>query len=342
MREARFLKINAAKWERFDQELSIDPDPDLVATRFIELTDDLAFARTFYPGSRTVSYLNSLAARFHRLIYKNKKEKISRFPAFWKYELPLLMYIHRRQLYVAFLFFLVFCLIGWVSASRDDSFIRLILGNGYVNMTNANITKGDPFGVYRQGNPFNMFLYIAYHNISVSFTTFVLGILGSAGTLCMMFYNGIMLGSFEYYFFAHHLGGKSITVIFIHGTLEISAMVIAGCAGLILGNSLLFPGTYSRLTSLRRGVKDGLKMVIGIVPVFLIAAFFEGFVTRHIGMPLWLRFSILFGSVSGVIWYFIIYPGLLYKRVRQARGAEKPNREEKLDLWISKNWNFVK
>jgi hypothetical protein len=62
------------------------------------------------------------------------------------------------------------------------------------------------------------------------------------------------------------------------------------------------------LQSLRTGVKDGLKIMIGLVPIFIAAAFFEGFITRHTGMPVWLSLIILLGSFAFIGWYFIYYP----------------------------------
>src|SRR5262249_24896593 len=144
--------------------------------------------------------------------------------------------------------------------------------------------------------------------IAVSFMTFVAGLFFSIGTVWMLFKNGVMLGAFQYYFFAKGLGWKSVLVIWIHGTLGISSIIIAGGAGLILGNSLLLPGTYRRIDSLKRGAKDGLKCLIGLVPVFIAAAFLEGFVTRYSTMPIWASISILALSLTFIIWYFIIYP----------------------------------
>ena len=112
------------------------------------------------------------------------------------------------------------------------------------------------------------------------------------------------------------MGLKSILVIFVHGTLEISAVVIAGCAGIIIGNSLLFPKTYTRLHSLMHGAKDAVKIVISLVPIFIVAAFFEGFVTRHTSMPAWLSMSILALSLAFISWYFILYPARIAKRTK--------------------------
>ncbi|MDF2431344.1 MAG: hypothetical protein JWP44_975 [Mucilaginibacter sp.] len=312
MREALFIKQNTQRWKDYENLKAAGPDE--LAESFVSITDDLAYAKTFYPKSNTTKYLNGLAATFHQTIYKNKKEKTSRFISFWKYELPMIFYKHRKPLLYSFLFFMVFSLIGALSAKYDNNFIRLILGDEYMNKTNENIAKGDPFGVYKQGNSFLMFIQIAFNNIKVELITFVMGIIFSAGSIYQLMLNGVMLGSFEYYFFSRGLGWQSILVIWLHGTLEISAIILAGGAGLILGNSLLFPKTYKRIVSIKNGAKDGLKIGIGLIPIFLTAAFFEGFVTRHTEMPVWLSLTILISSLSFIIWYVILYPASLNRK----------------------------
>lgn len=311
MREPLFVKQNAEKWSQFEQ--SSTKDPDEIAERFIKITDDLAYAKTFYPKSKTTAYLNGLASKLHQSIYKNKSEKSNRFVTYWKYELPMLFKIYQRQLLYSFIFFVIFCLMGILSAKYDPNFLRLILGPEYVDMTNENIAKGDPFGVYKSQGEFAMFFSIASNNIFVSFMIFVSGIIFSVGSVFFMLQNGLMLGSFEYYFFSKGLGVQSLLVIWIHGTIEISSIIIAGAAGLVLGNSFLFPKTYTRLASLKKGAKDGMKMALGLIPLFIIAAFFESFVTRHTEMPLWLSITILASSICFMIWYVIIYPNKLFK-----------------------------
>lgn len=313
MREALFIKQNSGRWREY--ESSPTSDPDKLAERFIAITDDLAYAKTFYPKSKTTAYLNKLAADFHQGIYKNKKEDSSRIVRFWKYELPYLFLQYRRQLLYSLAFFVSFVFIGILSAKYDDTFVRLILGDGYVNMTNANIAKGDPFGVYKDKDSLLMFLAIARNNLNVTALCFVSGILFSIGPLYVLFKNGIMLGAFEYLFIGQGLGVASTLVIWIHGTIEISCIVIAGAAGLILGNSILFPGTYSRMTSMRRGAMDGMKIMIGISPLIVTAAILESYVTRHTDMPVWMSVSILACSAIFMIWYVCIYPRSLKKNL---------------------------
>lgn len=311
MREGQFIKRNLKRWENYQQTTE---DPDEVAKRFTYLVDDLSYAKTFYPNSNTIKYINGIAANIYLSIYKNKKEKKHRLITFWTTELPLVMYKRQRLLLFGFIFFMAFVLLGAFSAYNDQSFVRAVLGDGYVDMTERNIANGDPFGVYKNGNELAMFMYIAFNNIRVSFLCYAGGIFLSVGTIYFLFTNGLMVGVFEYMFFHHHIGMQSILVVFIHGTLELSAIVIAGSAGLTLGNSILFPGTYTRIQSLKQAAKDSIKTMVSLVPIFIVAAFFEGFVTRHTEMPLWLSLTILLSSATFITWYYVLYPIRVSKR----------------------------
>ena len=316
MREAAFIKQNTEKWQKIESEPLTTSDrssPDVLTDQFIELTDDLSYARTFYPTSPVTRYLNGLTATRHRGLMQNKREERSRFVQFWATELPLLFRKSHPLLLVSFVVFLVAATLGWVSATHDTQFVRLILGDEYVNMTLENIQKGDPLAVYKSSGQADMFLSITINNIRVSFMAFILGLFASFGTIAVMFQNGVMLGAFQYFFYERGLLLPSVLTIWIHGTLEISAIVIAGCAGLTLGNSLLFPGTWSRLESFKRGAKQGLKIVVGLVPVFIMAGFLESFVTRLPLHPVASSFIIL-TSAAFIIWYFIIYPIRLEKQ----------------------------
>lgn len=81
-----------------------------------------------------------------------------------------------------------------------------------------------------------------------------------------------------------------------------------------MGKSYLFAGTQKRIDSLKQGAKDGVKIVVGLVPVFIVAAFIEGFITRYYKMPLFMSFSILAACGVFIIWYFIVYPIHLKRR----------------------------
>ena len=325
MKEITFLKENNEKWKLFENMLNNKSmaNPDQLADYFIQLTDDLSYARTHFSSSNTAKYLNQLAARAHQEIYKNKKESKHRIIYFWKYELPFLFKNSHKQLLFSFLISLVAFGIGWVSTIYDDSFVRVILGDSYVNMTLDNIDKGDPMAVYKKMSQADMFLGITVNNVFVSFQAFALGLIFSIGTVYVLFSNGVMLGAFLGFLYQQDVLTQSSLAIWIHGTLEISAIIVAGCAGLTLGNSILFPGTYSRGVSFLQGAKQSIKIIIGLVPVFIIAGFLESFVTRYTNMPLWLSLFIIGASLMFIIWYFIIYPIHLHKKTFYATHTAK-------------------
>ena len=310
MKEVTFIRRNIEKWKETEKvvEQAAGLSPDQLADVYTDLTADLAFAQTHFPTSRITIYLNNLASALHNEIYRNKREKWSRIITFWTREVPQTMYDARRELLTSFIIFIVSVLIGVISAANVPNFVRLILGNGYVDMTLDNIANGEPMAVYNGSDEVPMFLGITLNNVMVSFNCFAMGLLTSFGTGYMLLRNGIMIGAFQTFFYQHDLLWESSLAIWLHGTLEIWAIIVAGAAGLALGNGWLFPGTYSRLESFRRSAKKGVKIVIGTVPVFVMAGFIEGFVTRHTELPDLLRLGFILLSLSFIIFYYIYLP----------------------------------
>lgn len=321
MREAAFIKRNEAKWQRLEQvitgldKLTGDEASDL----YIQLNDDLSYARTFYPNSRVPEYLNGLASRLHHHIYRNERTPKGRFITFWRDEVPLAMARSRKQLLLSAIVFFIAMVIGALSAHHDETFVRLILGDGYVDMTLDNIRNGEPMAVYGNDDESLMFLGITINNIRVALLCFAAGLAASFGTALLLLYNGIMVGAFQYFFHQHGVLKESLLTVWMHGTLEISAIVIAGAAGFILGHGFLFPGTYKRMDSFRHHARLGLKVVIGLVPVFILAGFMESFLTRHsLTMHPALAMLIIGASLVFVIYYFVILP---YHAERRASAA---------------------
>ncbi len=312
MREGLFIKRNKDRWEKVKQGTITDADD--LAKNFIELTDDLAYARTFYPNSKVTHYINSLASRIYLSIYQNQKEENNRLVNFWKFDVPITIYKHRKIVLFAFVLFVLFFSVGFFSSMHDETFVRDALGEDYVEMTLKNIEEGNPFGVYQYGNSFLMWMGIMINNIIVSFIYFVKGIVFGIFSITSLVKEAIRIGAFEQMFYAKGLGLQAVITVLIHGLLELTAIIITCSGGVVMGISLLFPGTLNRLDALRQGVKDGLKIVIGLMPVFMLAAFFEGFVTRHYKMPIFFSLMLLSISAIFIIGYFVIYPIFLNKR----------------------------
>ncbi len=310
MKEVTFIRQNIEKWR--SAELVVDAVGETEATQladtYIDVTSDLAFAQTHYPESKITRYLNNLASALHNEIYRSQRYRWSRLLTFWTDEVPRTMWEARRELLTSFIIFLTSALVGMLSQLFDPEFCRIILGDNYVDMTLQNIANGEPMAVYNGDPESDMFSMITLNNVKVSFVTFVLGVFTSIGTGFILFQNGVMLGSFQTFFAQHGLLWQSALAVWLHGTLEISAIIVAGAAGIAMGNGWLFPGTYPRLVSFRRGARRGLRIVVGAVPLFVVAGFIEGFFTRHTEWPDLLRLSIILCSLAFVIYYYIVLP----------------------------------
>jgi uncharacterized membrane protein SpoIIM required for sporulation len=187
-----------------------------------------------------------------------------------------------------------------------------------VNRTLDSIHRGDPMAVYKQGPEAPMFLGITLNNVRVALLTFAMGITGGIGTTFFLFRNGLMLGAFQFFFFRQKVLLASLLTVWLHGTLEISSIVLAGGAGYVLGRGMLFPGTYSRRDSLRLAARESLKLALGVVPLLVIAGFIESFVTRHTEMPVAASLLIIGSSAAFIGWYFIYRPGQLRRATEAA------------------------
>lgn len=316
MKESKFIEQNKDKWLEFESLLEAESrDPDRLSKYFIQVSDDLSYARTFYNNRKIRLYLNNLCQQLFYIIYKSpKKRSAAGFMRFWRLELPLVAYQSRRELLVSFLIFILAASIGVISSINDPDFVRTILGDQYVDMTVENIDSGDPMAVYKKMNEVDMFLGITFNNLLVALCTFLMGILWAIGSIIILMYNGIMIGCFQYFFVEQGLFTESFLTIWMHGTLEISAIVIAGASGIVLGKGIISPGTYSRLQSFQISAKNGARLFAGIVPVLVFAALIESFVTRYTEIPDPIRLMLIAISLIFVLAYFGWYPRVVAKR----------------------------
>ena len=336
MRETGFIKQNKEKWDKFEKVLKQDKkDPDELSQLFVEVTDDLSYSRTFYPNRSVRVYLNNLSQQVFYNIYKNKKGTTNRFVLYWREEVPMLIYESRYSFLVAFIFFMLAIGIGALSSAYDPDFPRVILGDSYVEMTMENIEKGDPMAVYKNSSELDMFLRITLNNLRVAFYTFIAGAFFLVGTLFVLLYNGIMVGSFQYFFYDQDVFMESFLTIWLHGTIEISSIIIAGAAGLTLGRGLIFPGTYSRIQAFQISARKGIKIMMSIVPLFIIAGFIEGYFTRHTDAPDIIRFGVILFSAAYILLYYVAYPWYKYKKgFTMTLKAEKlaPQRPQRINF----------
>ncbi|PBQ33814.1 hypothetical protein CNR22_19180 [Sphingobacteriaceae bacterium] len=319
MKESEFIEQNKEKWLEFENNLQKnDVDPAKTSKLFVQITDDLSYARTFYKSRSVKLYLNGTAKLLFNDLNKSQKKGSAAFIKFWKTDLPLTMYHSRRAMLISFLVFVACFILGVVTSIQDKEFAASILSKDYVNMTNENIAKGDAMGVYKRDSEMKTFLPILYNNLKVDFLTFFSGIFMAIGSLVIMVVNGVMVGVFQYFFIEKGLFWESFLGIWTHGSLEIPAIILSGGAGLTLGRGLLFPGTHSRFQAFKLSGMNGLKIIIGVAPLTLLAAFIEGFLTRHTDIPDLIRFVFILIAFSFVLIYFFIYP----RRVAKSQKDE--------------------
>lgn len=317
MREIAFIKQNKEKWLDFEQVIfgKSKKNPDEIANLYIQLVNDLSYAQTYYPKSKTTIYLNYLASQIFQKIYKTKRTERNRLIFFFKNEVPLLLYQYRSYLLFTFVLFFAIVSIGVVSAIYDEDFIRLILGDAYVNLTQENIKEGNPVAIYKSGSNWGSFVGITFNNLYVGMRCYLYGIFIGLGTFWVFIQNGIMLGAFQYMFYKENVFWESVRGIWIHGAMEIFAIVIEATAGFILGASILFPKTFSRFNSFKIGFKNSLKIFLSTFPFTIAAGFLEGFVTRYsIDMPNWLSSFIILSTLAIISFYYLIYPFIIHKK----------------------------
>lgn len=325
MREAAFIKQNKKKWLEFEKALyrSSSIKPERLAELFIQVNNDLAYAQTYYPKSNVIKYLNAITATAYHKIYGHKQRKKG-LAHFWTYEVPMTMYQYRKYFYFSFIVFFLMLAIGSFSAIHEPEFVRTILGDAYVDMTEQNIENGEPLAVYNNSSElgnFNSFFSIALNNLRVGLMAFIYGIFGGIGSLYFMLVNGVMVGSFQYMFYEKGHFFLSLRTIWMHGSMEIFAMCIEIGAGILMGTSYLFPGILSRKQAFFQKGKAALKIVLSTVPFTICAAFIEGYITQFADeMPIFVAGLIVLGTLGLISWYYLIYPIQVFKKQHKDMG----------------------
>jgi uncharacterized membrane protein SpoIIM required for sporulation len=323
VKESKFIEQNKEKWLDFENLLmSKATDPGRQSKLFVQITDDLSYARTFYRNRMVRKYLNGISQSLFLAINRSPKLNIKDFWRFWSTDLPLMINEAKNEFRVSLFIFVLAMGIGFFSSSHDPEFAQLILSKGYVEKTIQNINSNNPMGIYKDFAQVEGFLKITINNLMVACLTFIMGAFMAIGTVFMMLYNGIMVGTFQQFFIERGLFKISFLTIWQHGTLEISAIIIAGAAGLTLGRGLLFPGTFTRFQAFRISAKRGMKIMLGIFPIIMLAGFIESFFTRYTQLPDLVRLSVILVSLAFVLAYFVYYP---IKIARNATTTLEPD-----------------
>ena len=309
MTEQRFIQQNRVKWQEFENIVAASKkaDPDRLSELYIEVIDDLSYARTHYPRSKVVTYLNQIATKAHKMIYGTRRETWQRIIRLFKEDVPRVAQRESHYAVWSTIIFVGAIALGWLSTAIEPEFPRAVMGEEYVNQTLENIDSGDPMAVYDSMQRGSMFAHIAVNNVRVAFLMFIVGLAGGLPTVLLLLYNGVMVGAFLSFFAQRDLFNIAFTTIFLHGAIELFAIVIAGACGLMIGAKWLFPGTFPRMYRLINSAKESLVIMAGVIPFIITAALIESFVTRlYQDMPGILRIIIVISTFAVMFWYFFL------------------------------------
>ncbi len=247
---------------------------------------DLASVAEERADVQLATYLNRLLGKGHNLLHSGQAPPRNHIASFYLSEYPR---VFRETLPLTLAATLIFLLAGaasWAIAARDPSFAYRILPPAMIDsidqhrMWTDSVVSVQPLAATS----------IATNNLTVTFTTFALGITG-VGTIWMLVFNGILIGVVGA---ATAQAGMALALwsfVAPHGVLELPAIFIAGGAGLEIARGLFFPGFLPRRDSLGIAGRRAVKLLLGTIPMLLIAGTVEGFFSPT-GVPAALKFSL--------------------------------------------------
>ncbi len=252
-----------------------------------QVASDLSTLRHDRTSAALAAQVNQLLARAHHIIYSSRKSSWRNFFSFLLNGYPR---VFRQQITYVFAA-LVITLVATLAAAgftlADPRFAAPILGPRVMNsIAHHEMWTHSIVSVAPQATS-----GIMTNNLSVSFTAFAGGILFGLGAFYILFVNGIMLGAVTV---ACQQAGMAIPLwsfIAPHGSLELPAIVIAGAAGLRLGQGMLFPGIYSWKDSVAKAGHEAVRLVCGTIPMLFIAGCLEGFFSPS-AAPVALKFLV--------------------------------------------------
>jgi uncharacterized membrane protein SpoIIM required for sporulation len=238
-----------------------------------QTASDLAAVREDPTSRQLATYLNQLLARCHNLIYLGHKPKVSGIVHFYRDTYPQVFRETLPQTLLALTIFSFAGLIAWIITWHDPAFAYRLLGPGMMEtieqhkMWTESIVTVKPLASSS----------IMTNNLSVSFSAFVMGITGGLGTIWMMMLNGLLMGVIGAATWKAGMAVQLWSFVAPHGVLELPAIFIAGGAGFEIARGLLFPGLLPRKVSLAQAGGRGARLLLGTIPMLIIAGVIEGF-----------------------------------------------------------------
>ncbi|HJW98527.1 MAG TPA: stage II sporulation protein M [Terriglobales bacterium] len=263
-----------------------------------QIAADLSILRQDQSGQLYARHLNQLLARAHNTIYIGKRGSTLGILRFFTHTYPEVFQRNFRYIMVAFIIFVAGAIAGLLTTLYNPNFQLQVLGPEMVDtiehhrMWTHSVVAIKPVASSE----------IMTNNLSVTFLTFAMGITAGLGTLYMIFFNGLLLGVVGTACWLNQMSLPLWSFVAPHGVLELPSIFIAGGAGLRIAQGLLFPGFLSRKDSLQAAGADAIQLIIGTIPLLVIAGVLEGFFSPT-AEPVLLKFSIALGLFLLLVLY---------------------------------------
>ena len=289
MQHDSFVRARQDDWRRLEQLLAqLDKkgwrtlqaqDLEALTSLYLGASSDLAQAATHFPQGQTHRYLNALVARTHARLYGTRTTTWRGILAFFWYRIPETFWRLWRPILLAFLLFLAGALAGAAAAHWQPHFAASLVPAQFRDLVASGGSLPKP------GNPDASALeapmmssYIMVNNIQVSALAFALGATAGLGTAYVLFQNGLLMGVLAV-LFSRQWALLFWSLILPHGVIELTAIFLAGGAGLHFAAGLIHPGDLPRSAALARHGREAITLVVAVVPMLITAGLIEGFIT---------------------------------------------------------------
>ncbi len=264
------------------------------------VTADLALAQREYPRHQVTTFLNQLVARGHATIYQGEPLAVRRLKHYFLVGLPTTFREALPFMVTAALLLIVPALIaGFLTNWQPDASTWLLPAN--VQELRPLIEDQELWtNIPVEERPYSS-AFIMSNNIQVSFMAFGGGITAGLFSLYILVFNGLLLGGITGLTAHYNVGFELWTFVIGHGVIELSAIFIAGGSGLMLGWAILQPGLLRRGDALMLAGRKAVKLIIGCVPILIVAGLIEGFISPNENIPWPVKWSV--GLVTGILLY---------------------------------------
>ncbi len=264
-------------------------------------SSDLAYARAHAINKDLILHLNGLVGRSHAMLYESETSgnALGSLTNFYLYEFPTLLQKRFKFFAAAFLISVLSGLFAYWLVINYPAKIWLFIPESFKE--SVEVWKS---GKVADSAHVEMSAQLMTHNLFVGLIAFAGGVAGGFPSLMAMFGNGAMLGAMAALMTQVHKHSTFWPGIVPHGIAELTAIFICGAAGFQIGLSLLLPGPYRRADAFRIAGIEGIKLVIGTVPLFIFAGVIEGMFS-HLPIPANLRYA--FAGLNGILWYLYLF-----------------------------------